>query len=77
MSSFKAFIQKEAPHIDCCGAAISGELTFVISPLVVFEYEGKVYQKIQQGFLKVSKRIADLFLMRFLQRQKSAGSRFK
>ncbi len=35
-------------------AAISGELTFVISPLVAFEYEGKVYQKIEQGFLKVS-----------------------
>ena len=36
-------------------AAISGELTFVISPLVAFEYEGKVYKKIQQGFLKVSR----------------------
>jgi predicted nucleic acid-binding protein len=26
-------------------AAISGELPFVISPLVAFEYECKVYQK--------------------------------
>jgi putative PIN family toxin of toxin-antitoxin system len=36
-------------------AAISGELTFVISPLVAFEYEGKLHQKIEQGFLRVSK----------------------
>ena len=43
-------------------AAISGELTFVISPLVAFEYEGKVYQKIQQGFLKVSKKDCGLIL---------------
>ena len=43
-------------------AAISGELTFVISPLVAFEYEGKVYQKIEQGFLKVSKEDSGLIL---------------
>jgi len=35
-------------------AAVSGELTVVISPLVAFEYEGKVFEKIEQGFLKVS-----------------------
>ena len=36
-------------------AAISGELTFFVSPLVAFEYDGKVHQKIEQGFLKISK----------------------
>jgi len=36
-------------------AAISGDLIFVISPLVAFEYEGKVDQKIEQGFLKASR----------------------
>jgi len=43
-------------------AAISGELTFIISPLVAFEYEGKIYQKIEQGFLKVSKEDCGLIL---------------
>ncbi len=46
-------------------AAISGELTFVISPLVAFEYEGKVYQKIEQDFLKVSKEDCGLILDAF------------
>jgi len=36
-------------------AAISGELTIVISPLLAFEYEGKLHQKIEEGFLSVSK----------------------
>ena len=46
-------------------AAISGELTFVISPLIAFEYEGKVYQKIEQDFLKVSKEDCGLILDAF------------
>ena len=46
-------------------AAISGELTFVISPLIAFEYEGKVYQKIEQGFLKISKEDCGLILDAF------------
>ena len=37
-------------------AAISGDLSYAISPLVAFEYEGKIHQKIEEGFLKVSKR---------------------
>ena len=36
-------------------AAISGELSYAISPLVALEYEGKIHQKIEEGFLKVSK----------------------
>lgn len=37
-------------------AALSGKLAFAISPLVALEYEGKIDQKIKEGFLKVSKR---------------------
>ena len=36
-------------------AAISGDLSFAISPLVAFEYEGIIHQKIEEGFLKISK----------------------
>ena len=35
-------------------AAISGELSCVLSPLVAFEYEGVIHQRIRDGFLKVS-----------------------
>jgi len=49
-------------------AAISGDLCYAISPLVALEYEGKIHQKIEDGFLSVSKgdcgRILDaLFAM--------------
>ncbi len=37
-------------------AAIVGDLSCAISPLVALEYEGKIHQKIEEGFLKVSKR---------------------
>ena len=37
-------------------AALSGKLAFAISPLVALEYEGKIDQKIKEGFLRVSKR---------------------
>ena len=37
-------------------AALSGKLPYAISPLVAFEYEGKIHQKIEAGFLKISKR---------------------
>ena len=36
-------------------AVISGDLSFAISPLVAFEYEGIIHQKIEEGFLKISK----------------------
>ena len=36
-------------------AAISGDLRYAISPLVALEYEGKIHQKIEVGFLSVSK----------------------
>ena len=42
--------------------AISGELPFVVSPLVALEYEGKIYQKIEEGFLKVSKKDCEKIL---------------
>ena len=49
-------------------AAISGDLRYAISPLVALEYEGKIHQKIEVGFLSVLKgdcgRILDaLFAM--------------
>jgi putative PIN family toxin of toxin-antitoxin system len=36
-------------------AALSGELSFAVSPLVALEYEGVLHQKIEEGLLKVSK----------------------
>ena len=49
-------------------AALSGELSFAVSPLVAFEYEGVIHQKIEEGFLRVAEetrgRILDaLFAM--------------
>lgn len=37
-------------------AATSGELSFAVSPLVAFEYEGVIHQKIEEGFLKIPKK---------------------
>ena len=36
-------------------AAITGDLPCAVSPLVALEYEGKIHQKVEEGFLKVSK----------------------
>lgn len=36
-------------------AALSGQLTIAVSPLMAFEYEGVIHQRIDEGFLKVSK----------------------
>jgi putative PIN family toxin of toxin-antitoxin system len=36
-------------------AALSGKLSFALSPLVALEYEGVLHQKIEEGFLTVSK----------------------
>lgn len=43
-------------------AAISGNLSYAISPLVALEYEGKIHQKIKEGFLKISKGDCDKIL---------------
>lgn len=37
-------------------AALSGDLSFAVSPLVAFEYEGVLDQKIKEDFLKVSEK---------------------
>jgi putative PIN family toxin of toxin-antitoxin system len=37
-------------------AALSGELSFAVSPLVALEYEGVLHQKMEEGLLKVSKK---------------------
>ncbi|MCD6352800.1 MAG: putative toxin-antitoxin system toxin component, PIN family [Proteobacteria bacterium] len=36
-------------------AAISGDLPCAISPLIALEYEGKIHDKIEEGFLRISK----------------------
>ena len=43
-------------------AALSGKLSFAISPFVALEYEGKINQKIEEGFLSVSKRDCEKIL---------------
>ena len=35
-------------------AALSGELSFAVSPLVALEYEGVLHRKIEEGFLQFS-----------------------
>ena len=46
-------------------AAISGDLPYALSPLVAFEYEGVIHQRIRDGFLKITiadcERILDAF----------------
>jgi len=47
-------------------AVLSGDLACYVSPLLALEYEGVLHQKIEEGFLKVSKedcgRILDAIL---------------
>ena len=43
-------------------AALSGTLPYAISPLVAFEYEGKIHQKIEEGFLKISEKDCERIL---------------
>ena len=43
-------------------AALSGKLPYAISPLIALEYEGKIHQKIEEGFLKnLNKRLCENF----------------
>jgi len=42
--------------------ALSGELAFALSPLVAFEYEGVLHQKIEGGLLKITKNDYDAIL---------------
>ena len=43
-------------------AALSGDLSFAVSPLVALEYEGVLHQKIEEGFLKISKEDCERIL---------------
>ncbi|MDY7030457.1 MAG: putative toxin-antitoxin system toxin component, PIN family [Thermodesulfobacteriota bacterium] len=43
-------------------AAISDHLPYAISPLVAFEYEGMIHQKIDEGFLRISKNDCEKIL---------------
>jgi len=51
-----ALYSKRGASYQLLRAAISGELSYSISPLVALEYEGKINQKIEEGFLRVKKR---------------------
>jgi len=51
-----ALYSKRGASYQLLRAAISGELSYSISPLLAFEYEGKINQKIEEGFLRVEKR---------------------
>lgn len=42
--------------------ALSSKLAFAISPLVALEYEGKINQKIEESFLRVSKKDCEKIL---------------
>jgi putative PIN family toxin of toxin-antitoxin system len=37
-------------------AALSGQLSIAISPLLALEYEGVLHQKVEEGFLKISEK---------------------
>lgn len=43
-------------------AALSGELSFAVSPLVALEYEGVLHQKIKEGFITISKKDCERIL---------------
>ncbi len=46
-------------------AGITGEMLFALSPLVALEYEGVLYQKIEEGILKISKENCEKILSAF------------
>ena len=48
------FYSKRGASYQLIRAALTGELSFAISPLIAFEYEGVLHRKIDEGFLQVS-----------------------
>ena len=44
---------------------LSGRISYVVSPLLALEYEGKITDKIEDGFLRVSKKDCDRILDAF------------
>ena len=53
---------KRGASYELIRAMLSGELSYAISPLVAFEYEGLLHQKIKEGFLKISQGDCDKIL---------------
>jgi putative PIN family toxin of toxin-antitoxin system len=51
-----ALYSKRGASYQLVKAALSGELSIAVSPLVALEYEGVLDQKIEEGFLKISKK---------------------
>jgi putative PIN family toxin of toxin-antitoxin system len=54
-------------------AALSGRLSFVVSPLAALEYDGVLNQKIEEGFLKVSKEDCGRILSALFARAEIVG----
>jgi putative PIN family toxin of toxin-antitoxin system len=51
-----ALYSKRGASYQLLRLALSGELSYSISPLVAFEYGGKINQKIEEGFLRLEKK---------------------
>ena len=47
---------KQGASYQLLKSALLGQLSLAVSPLMAFEYEGVLHQKIEEGFLKVSKK---------------------
>lgn len=50
-----AFYSKRGASYQLLKAALSGNLPYAISPLLAFECENKVYEKIEEGLLRISR----------------------
>ena len=51
-----ALYSKNGASYQILRGAISGNLRYALSPLLILEYEGVIHQKIKEGFLKISLR---------------------
>ena len=51
-----ALYSKRGASYRLLSACLAGGLEYAVSPLVALEYEGKIYQKIDEGFLKIRRK---------------------
>jgi putative PIN family toxin of toxin-antitoxin system len=49
-----ALYSKKGASYQLLRGAISGNLRYALSPLLILEYEGVIHRKIEEGFLKIS-----------------------
>ena len=57
-----ALYSKKGASYQMLRGAISGNLRYALSPLLVLEYEGVIHRKIKEGFLKISLQDCDKIL---------------